>query len=192
MILTFCNCHYDSRSTKFVCLWHSVPVIMKLLPQLSVILMFCNFHYEVPSKALCATDILYLSLGSYYQWFLCYWHSVPFFMKLLPQPCVLITFSTCRYEAHSTAFCATDIRCMSKWSSFHLSLCYCHSVPVIMKLIPHLCVFLIFCNCHYETPCTTLSAIDLLYLSLWNSIYSPVYYWYSVPLIMKLIPQLCL
>ena len=37
--------------------WHSVPVIMKLLPKICVLLTSCNSHYEAPSPALCATDI---------------------------------------------------------------------------------------------------------------------------------------
>jgi len=42
--VTFCTCHYEVPSTVLL------------------LLTFCICHYEDPSKALCTTDILYLSL----------------------------------------------------------------------------------------------------------------------------------
>jgi len=149
---------------------------MKLLPQLSVLLTFCTCHYEAPFTALCATNILYLSLWSSFHSSLCNWHSVPVIMKLLPQPSVLLTFCTCHYEAPSTALCATNILYLSLWSSFHSPLCYWHSVPVIMKLLPQPSVLLTFCTCNYEAPTTALCATDILYLSLWSFFHSPLCY----------------
>jgi len=171
--------------------WHSVPLIMKLLPQLCVLLSYCTCHYEVTSTALCATDILYLSLWSSFQISVCYWHSVPLFMKLFPQLCVLLTFGACHYDATSTSLCAIVILYLLIWSSIHISMCYWHSIPVIMNFLPELCVLLTFSSCHCEAPSTALCAPDSLYLSLWNSFHSTVCFWLSVPVIMKLLPQLC-
>jgi len=158
-----------------VCYWHSVPVIMKLLPKLCVLLTFCTCNYEAPSIVLSATDILYLLLWSSFHSSVCYWHSVHVIMKLLPQLWFLLTFRTCHYEVPSTALCATDILYLFLWSSFHSSVCYWHSLPISMELLPQLCVLLRVCTCNYEAPSTALCATDILYLSLWSSFHSSVW-----------------
>jgi len=146
----------------YVCKGHSVHVIMKLLPQLYVLHTFGTCHYEALSTALCATDILYLSLWCSCYSFLCYWHSVPVIMMLLSQICVLLKFCTSHYEAPSTALCATDIVCQALRSSFHSSVCFWLSVPVIMKLLPQFYVLMTCFTCYFEAPSTALSATDIL------------------------------
>ena len=235
------SCHYEAFSTalcasdilylslwcscySFLCYWHSVSVIMKLLSQLCVLLTFCTSHYEAPSTALCATDILLQALRNSFHRSECFSHSVPLIMKillqfyellisctsyleLLPQLCVILTFCKCYCGAPSKELYATDILHLSLWSSFHSSVSFWHSVPVIMKLLlelcvlltfvtlimklhPHLCVLLTFCSCFYESPSTFLCGIVILYLSLWSSFHRCVCYWQSVPVLMKFLPQL--
>ena len=207
LLLTFCNCHYESPSTALcatdilflllwssihspVSYWHSLSLIMNFLPQPSVLLSFSTSHYEAPSTILYATYILYLSLWSSFHSYVCYWLSVPVFMKLLPHLCVLLTFWTCHYESPSTALCATAILYLSLWSSFHSSVCFLLSVPLIMNLLPQLSVLLTFCTCHYETPSTALCATGIQYLSLYCSFHSSFCYWHSERVIVNLLPQL--
>ena len=191
VLLTFSTCHYEVLSTA-VCHWLSIPVILKLLPQLCVLLTFCSCHYEAPSTALCVTNILYLSLWNSLHSYLCYRHSVPVFMNLFQQLSVMLKFCTWHYEAPSTVLCATDIMFLSLWSYFHSSVCYCHFLPVIMKILPQLFVQQTSCTSFYEVLSTALCATDILYLSLWSYFQSSVWYLHSVPLIMKLLPQLCM
>jgi len=110
-------------------------------------------------------------------------------MKFLPKFCALLTFCTCLYEVPTTAPCVTDILFLSLRSSFHSSVCYWHSVIVIMKLLLQICVLLTFCSYHYEVLSTVLCTTDILHLSLWSSFYSSVCIGHSVPVIMRLLPQ---
>ena len=190
VLLTLCSCHYEASSTAlcatvrfYLSLWKSFHNFCAT--DILYLLLWSS------STALCATDILYLSLWSYFQSSVWYWHSVPLFMKLFPQLCVLLTFGACHYDATSTSLCAIVILYLLIWSSIHISMCYWHSIPVIMNFLPELCVLLTFSSCHCEAPSTALCAPDSLYLSLWNSFHSTVCFWLSVPVIMKLLPQLC-
>ena len=174
-----------------VCKYHSVSVIMKLFPQLSALLTLCTCHYEAIPTVLFDNDIRYMSLWSSFHSSVCHWHSVCVIMKLLPQVSLLLIFCTCHYEAPFTAICVSDILYMSLWTSFHSYLWYRFPITVIMKLHPLSWVLLIFCTSEYEALSTYLCATDNLYMSSWSSIHSIVWYWHSVPDIMKLIPQLC-
>ena len=89
-------------------------------------------------------------------------------MKLFAQLSVLLTFCTYHYEALSTALCASNFLCLSLWSSFHISLCYWHSVSVTMKLLPQLFVLLTFCTCNYEAPSTDLVATNTTNLTAYR------------------------
>ena len=147
---------------------------MKLLPPFCLLLTFCSSHWKGPSINLCATDILYLSLWSSFHSSVWYCHNVPVIMKLHPQPCVLLTFCICHYEVPSTAHISNDILHLSICRSFHSSLCYSHSVPVIMKLLPKICVLLSLFTCHYVALSLNTCGSDILLLSLWSSFHISV------------------
>ena len=169
----------------------SLPVIMKLIPKPCVLLKFCTFHYEAPSTAICATDFLYLSLRKLFHSSVCKCHSLSDIMKFLSQLSGILTFCTFHYEAPSTALCATDNLYFSLWSYTHSSVCYWHSVPVIMKLLQQPCVLLILCSFHYGAPSKALFPTDIPYMSISCSFHSSLCYWHTVPFINKLIPQIC-
>ena len=168
-----------------LCYWNSVTLFMKLRPQSVVILSFCTCHYEAPFTALCGTDFQNMSLWSSFHNSLWYWHSVPVIMKVVPQLCVPVTFCTFNYEAPSSSLGDTDILYLSLWSSFQCSVCYCYSVPLIIKLLPNFYVLMTFCSCIYEAPSTVLCVSNIMYLSLLSSFYKSLCYWLSV-YVMKL------
>jgi len=171
-----------------LCYRHSVRVIKELLPQLSVILTFCTYHYGSRSTAFCAINILYALLWTSFHFSVFQCHSVLVVKNLLPHLYELLTFWNCHYESNSPALCAPDILYLSLWSSIHSFVCYWYSVPVIMKLLPSLSLILTFCTCLYEVTSTALCDTDILYLSFWSSFQSLICYWHSVHFIIKLQP----
>jgi len=206
VVLTFCSSHYEAPSTSlcatdflYLSIWssfhsslcncHSVPVIINLLPVLCATdILYLSLY--IPSTAHSSNDILYLSLCRSFHSCLCYSQSLPVLMKLLPQLCVLHSNCTCHYVAPSINTCGSDLLYLSIWSSFHISGCYWHSVPSIMKLFPKLSEQLIFRIWHYVSHSTVLFATCILYLSFWCSFQSSLCYWHSVLVIMKILPQL--
>ena len=162
---------------------------MKLHLQPCILLIFSTSHYEAHSTALFVTDIRYLSLWSIFQSSVFFLHSVPVIMMLFPQLLVLLSFCTCHCKALSKALCATVILYLSLWSSFHSSLCYWHSLYISKEPLPQLCWLLSFSNSHYEAPSTTQCTTEILFLSLWISLHSYLFYWISVPFILNLFQQ---
>ena len=163
---------------------------MNLLLQIFLLLTFWTYHYEFPSTVLCTTDILHLSLWSSFHSSVCIGHSVSVIMKILPQFDVLLTFCISHYEAPSTALCHTDILYRALRRSFQNTVCFWIFVPVIMKLLPQPYVLLASCTCYFEAISTTLCVTDIMYMSLWSFFQMSVCHWRSVPVIMKLLPQL--
>jgi len=161
MLLAFCNCHYGFPSTA---LWATAFCTShyEVFPQPSVQLIFCTCNSEDHSTAICATDILYLSLWNSFHSSVCYSLAVLVVKKFLPNFCVLKIFCTCYYEGLSTALCATNIPYLSIWSSFHSSLCYYHSAHIFKYIHELLCELYLFRTCHHEVFSTALCVSDIL------------------------------